>query len=157
MPKVDLKQIPIKTGSTYPGKLSELMQGRSSQAVGQLSGLTQFGANLVRLDPGAISSLRHWHENQDEIAVVTEGEIALIDDDGEHTLVVGECAAWPAGDANGHHLMNKSNAPAAFLVIGTHTEVEFAHYSDIDMKVRIDATGAHFTHNDGTPHQGETK
>ena len=155
MPKIDLSHVPVKTGSTYPGKLADQMQGRTSQAVGRYSGLTQFGANLVRLEPGALSSLRHWHENQDELAVVTEGEITLIDDNGEHKMTVGDCASWPAGDANGHHLANKSNAPAAFLVIGTHTEVENAYYSDLDMKVRIDATGAHFTHMDGTPHQGE--
>lgn len=155
MPKVDLSQIPVRTGSTYPGQLAELMQGRTTRAVGRHAGLTQFGANLVRLEPGALSSLRHWHENQDEFAIVTEGEITLIDDQGEHVMTPGDCAAWPAGDANGHHLVNKSDAPAAFLVIGTHTEVENAHYSDLDMKVRIDAESAHFTHKDGTPHLGE--
>lgn len=157
MPKIDFSQIPVRSGSTYPGSLADLMQGRTSQAVGRHAGLTQFGANLVRLEPGALSSLRHWHENQDEFAIVTEGEITLIDDHGEDVMHPGDCVAWPAGDPNGHHLVNKSDSPAAFLVIGTHTEVEFAHYSDIDMMVRIDSTGAHFTHQDGTPHKGDSK
>jgi uncharacterized cupin superfamily protein len=151
MPKLDLSKIPLKGGSSYPGKLAKAMAGRSSQALGDAGGLSQYGVNLVRLDPGAISSLRHYHMQQDEFVMVTEGTCTLIDDHGEHTLQVGDCAAFPAGEANGHHLANKTEVPAVFLVVGTRTENETGYYSDLDMKVSVDAAGYTFTRKDGSP------
>jgi len=151
MPKVDLTQIPAKSGSGYPGKLSETMQGRSTQRIGASSGLTQFGANLIHLVPGAMSSLRHYHMEQDEFVMVTAGQCTLIDDHGETQLSVGECASFPASDANGHHIVNKSDKDASFLVIGTHTERETAYYSDLDMKVEVAGQTSSFTKKDGSP------
>ncbi|GGH32642.1 Uncharacterized conserved protein, cupin superfamily [Cribrihabitans marinus] len=151
MPKLDLTRIDRRGGSGYPGKLAATMQGRSSQRLGPAGGLTQFGANLVRLEPGAMSSLRHYHMEQDEFVMVTEGTCTLVDDSGEHAMQPGDCAAFPAGDPNGHHLINKSDAPAAFLVVGTHTPQETAYYSDLDMMVKTDAGGSRFTRKDGSP------
>ena len=151
MPKLDLSRIPWRTSSVYPGRLARAVAGRSSQGLGDAGGLTQFGANLVRLEPGAASSLRHWHMEQDEFVMVTEGVCTLIDDDGEHEMRPGDCAAFPKGEANGHHLVNRTDAPAAFLVIGTRTPEETACYSDIDMMVTIDADGTRFTRKDGSP------
>jgi uncharacterized cupin superfamily protein len=155
MPKIDIANVPLKTGSSYPGKLSAQMDGRAQQRLGDAAGLTQFGANLVHLAPGALSSLRHWHEEQDEFLVVTQGSCTLIDDHGETQLNTGDCAAFPAGDANGHHLINRTDVPAAFVVIGTHTPTETGHYSDIDMKVTVADGQFSFTHKDGTPHKGD--
>ena len=150
MPKLDLSKIPFKGGSSYPGKLAQAMAGRSSQALGVAGGLSQYGVNLVRLDPGAMSSLRHYHMAQDEFVMVTEGTCTLIDDQGEHTMQAGDCATFPAGEANGHHLVNKTEKPAVFLV-GTRTETETGYYSDLDMKVSVDAAGYTFTRKDGSP------
>jgi len=151
MPKLDLTSTPVKTGSSYPGKLSAKMDGRSQQSLSKAGGLTQFGANIVTLAPGALSSFRHWHENQDEFLVVTSGVCTLIDDNGPTELHVGDCAAFPAGDANGHHLVNNTNQPATFVVVGTHTPTEIAHYSDMDMMAQIDKSGFKFTRKDGSP------
>ena len=71
--KLDLADVPVKTGSIYPEPYAAMMKGRSSLRLGQAGGLTQFGVNLVRLEPGALSSLRHWHEKEDEFVMVTEG------------------------------------------------------------------------------------
>ena len=60
MPKIDLATVPVKTGSIYPEPYASQMRGRSSLRLGQAGGLTQFGANLVILAPGARSSLRHF-------------------------------------------------------------------------------------------------
>jgi uncharacterized cupin superfamily protein len=151
MPKVDLSKISVKTGSAYPGVLASKMDGRSQQAVGAAGGITQFGANIVNLAPGALSSLRHWHEQQDEILVVLAGELTLVDDNGETVLHPGDCAAFPAGEANGHHLINKSGADGKFFVVGTHIATETGWYSDEDMKVTDDESGFSFTKKDGTP------
>ncbi len=151
MPKLDLSKIETRSGSGYPGKLSDPVRGRSSQRVGDAGGLTQFGANIVHLAPGAASSLRHYHMKQDEFVMVTSGVCTLIDDDGEHQMLPGDCATFPAGDENGHHFLNKSDAPASFLVIGTRTETETAFYSDVDMMVTVENEDYAFTRKDGSP------
>ncbi|MGR3290239.1 MAG: cupin domain-containing protein [Paracoccaceae bacterium] len=151
MPKIDLSQVPVKTASAYPGALSAKMDGLSQKRVGDAGGITQFGANLITLAPGALSSLRHWHEQQDEFLVIISGELTLVDDAGDTTLIAGDCAAFPAGVANGHHLINNSDEDGLFLVVGTHTDTETCWYSDEDMKV-TDANGSsEFTRKDGTP------
>ena len=151
MPKLDLSKIAWVSGSSYPGKLAAACDGRSRQAVGDAGGLTQYGVNIVRLDPGAASSLRHYHMEQDEFVMVTEGECTLIDDQGEHLMGPGDCAAFPAGDENGHQLVNRTSQPAAFLVVGTRTPTETAYYSDLDMMVKFSNDGFDFTAEDGSP------
>lgn len=151
MTRIDLDRVPVKTGSIYPSPYAEMMAGRRSLRLGDAGGLTQFGANLVILDPGAMSSLRHWHANEDEFVMVTAGELVLIEDEGETVMRPGDCAAFPAGRANGHHFVNRSGAEARFLVVGTRAPHEIAHYSDIDMKVEIEGGKARFTRRDGSP------
>lgn len=152
MPKLDLSQIGIDSGSSYPGRLPETVAGRSGLALGDAGGITQFGVNLVFIEPGSASSLRHYHMQQDEFAMMTEGELVLVEDDSEVVMRPGDCAAWPAGQENGHHLVNRSDARAAFLVVGTRTPTETVYYSDIDMMVK-DAPGDenNFTRKDGSP------
>jgi uncharacterized cupin superfamily protein len=157
MPKIDLTKLEARTGSIYPAPYDAEMEGRSSLRVGDAGGLTQFGANIVILAPGAKSSLRHWHEQQDEFVMVTQGICTLVDDHGETPMSVGDCATFKAGDPNGHCFINKTDDEARFLVIGTRTETETGWYSDIDLKISVDATGFTFTRKDGTPLKGDEK
>ncbi len=154
MPKIDMAQVPVKTGSIYPDPYAAMMEGRSSLRLADAGGLTQFGANLVTLQPGALSSLRHWHRHEDEFVMVTEGECWLIEDQGETLMRAGDCAAFPADNGNGHHFVNRSDAPARFLVIGTRAPREVATYSDVDMVVTLEGGRAAFTHKDGTEWKG---
>ena len=152
MPKLDLTRVPEKTGSIYPAPYAEQMAGRASLRLGQAGGLTQFGVNLVTLDPGARSSLRHWHQNEDEFVMVTEGQLMLVQDDGETPMGPGECAAFPAGDRNGHCFINRSGQVGRFLVIGSKAAREVATYSDIDLMVTMENGTAEFTRKDGSPY-----
>jgi uncharacterized cupin superfamily protein len=94
-------------------------------------GLSQFGLNQVTLDPGARSSLRHWHEEEDEFVFVLSGTLTLIDENGEHAMPAGSFAGFPAGAANAHHVANLSDAPATFLAVGTRkVGRETIHYPD---------------------------
>lgn len=150
MPKIDISALPLRDGSIYPDHLRHLVDGRSSHRLGDAGGLTQFGVNIVYLEPGARSSIRHWHEQQDEFAIVLSGTCTLVEEDGETPLHPGDCAAFPAGVANGHSLENRTTAPASFLVVGTRTETEVGHYPDHDMKVVITGSEARFTRPDGS-------
>lgn len=154
MPKIDLASLPVRTGTIYPPPHDAEVAGRSSIRVGDAGGLTQFGANIVMLEPGANASMRHWHENEDEFLVVLDGQLTLVDDDGQHPMGPGDCAAFPAGVANGHRMENHSDAPARFLVVGTKAEADVAHYPDTGLKVELRGGGAVFYHEDGRPFEG---
>lgn len=149
MPKLDLAQVPVRTGSIYPAPYDAMMAGRTSLRLGAAGGLTQFGVNLVTLDPGAQSSLRHWHMAEDEFVMVTEGVCTMVTDAGEAELRPGDCAAFPAGVADGHHFINRTGAVARFLVVGSKAARETATYSDVDLVVDIDSGTARFRHKDG--------
>jgi len=150
VPKVDLSSIPFVERTGYPGKLAEAVRGRSYQRLTEAAGLTQFGVNFCRLAPGAASSIRHWHENEDEFAMMLEGELVLIENDGETIMRSGDCAGFKAGVANGHHFVNRTDKPAAFLIVGTRSEAETAHYPDVDLHFIKDAGGGRYTRKDGT-------
>lgn len=154
MPKLDLARIPVKTGSIYPTPYAAMMAGRSSLRLGEAGGLTQFGANLVTLQPGAMSSLRHAHEYEDEFVMMTRGELILVEDEGEVTMRPGHCAAFPAGTGNGHQFVNRSDEMAEFLVVGTKAPREVATYSDVDLRVELEGGRARFTYQDGTDWAG---
>lgn len=154
MPKLDLSKVPVKTGSIYPEPYATMMKGRSSLRLGDAGGLTQFGVNLVSLDPGAMSSLRHWHMAEDEFVMVTEGECVMVQDEGETVMRPGDCAAFPAGSTNGHHFLNRTDRVAKFLVIGSKAKREVATYSDVDMMVEMEGGKARFTYKDGTDWAG---
>jgi uncharacterized cupin superfamily protein len=134
MPKIDIRALPVRTGSNYLPPHEQAVAGRAWAAAGAAGGLTQFGANLVTLAPGAWSSQRHWHSHEDELVVMLSGEAVLVEDGGETRLVPGDIACFPAGVANGHHLQNRSASPCVFLAVGTdHITVDECHYPDIDM------------------------
>ena len=154
MPKLDLTQAPVKTGSIYPEPYASQMAGRSSIRLGDLAGLTQFGVNIVALDPGAVASLRHWHLREDEFAMVLEGELTLVENEGATLMRPGDCAAWKAGAENGHRFENRSSLPGKFLVVGSKAPDEVATYSDVDMQIHIAGGKARFTYHDGSDWAG---
>ena len=95
-------------------------------------GLAQFGAFTETLAPGASSSHRHWHEQEDEFLYVLDGIPTVIEDDGPHDLAPGDAACWPAGLPNAHHVTNRTAQPCTYLVVGTRLPSDTVHYADID-------------------------
>jgi uncharacterized cupin superfamily protein len=147
MPVIDdPSRLPARRSTIYPARFAKDLEGRIKRALTDALGLTQFGVNLTTLEPGAMSSHRHWHVKEDECVYVLEGELVLVTDEGECLLRQGMAAGFPAGVANGHHLVNRSAAPATYLEIGTRSKDEVATYSDIDLKAeKHDGTFRFFT------------
>ena len=148
MPKIDIASVPERSGSTYPAPFHEPVFRRIRKRLADAGGITDFGVNLLRLKPGVWSSQRHWHTHEDEFVFVVSGEVVLITDKGEEVLRAGDCAAFPKGAADGHHIINRSDADALLLEVGTNAVEDVCTYPDIDMKV--DAKSG-YTHTDGTP------
>jgi len=154
MPVIDQSKITPRTGSIYPEPYASMVKGRSSLRLSDAGGLTQFGANLVILEAGARSSLRHWHENEDEFVMITEGECVLVQDEGEYVMRPGDCAAFPASSKNGHCFENRTASVSKFLVVGSRAPREVAHYSDVDFRIEIEGGKPLLTYRDGTPWAG---
>ena len=114
--------------------------------------LTQFGAHLETLHPGAQSALRHWHSHSDELVYVLEGELTLVNDDGEFELGAGMCAGFKGGEKNGHHMVNTGREIARFIVIGTRLQGDQVYYPDDDFQWLCDDAGQWYAaKRDGTP------
>jgi uncharacterized cupin superfamily protein len=151
MPKIDIEAAPTRFGTGYPPPFDEPCKDRRRWKLGDMAGLSQFGVNLLRLAPGVWSSQRHWHTAEDEFVWVVEGEVVLVTDGGEQTLRAGDCAGFPAGVANGHHLQNRSGAEAVLLEVGSRRAAEDgADYPDIDLMLVNGETG--YRHKDGRPY-----
>jgi uncharacterized cupin superfamily protein len=150
MPKIDVAAVPERKGVGYPAPFAESCAERIRQRLGNAGGLRDFGINLMRLPPGNWSSQRHWHSHEDEFVYVLEGELMLIEDGGETLLRAGDCAAFPKGTGNGHHMINRSGATAVYLEVGSRWPDDLTTCSDIDLK-SANADGR-FVHKDGTPY-----
>jgi uncharacterized cupin superfamily protein len=148
MPKLDLDAIQQTNRTGYPAPFDKDVAGRWYRRLASASGLTQFGVSHVTLKPGAWSSQRHWHDEEDEFLVMLSGEAVLVEDDGRTVLKPGDCAAFPAGVKNGHHLRNESQSDCVFVVVGSGAGGG-GGYSDIDMIWTADGT---YAHKDGTPY-----
>jgi uncharacterized cupin superfamily protein len=147
MPKIDLAAIPQTNRTGYPAPYRDAMDKRWYRRIAPVAGIEDFGVSHVVLKPGGISSQRHWHEGEDEFVVMISGEAVLVEDEGETSLRAGDCAAFPKGVPNGHHLLNRSDQDCVFLAIG-RTATTDCHYSDVD--VHLDAASGLFTHKDGS-------
>jgi uncharacterized cupin superfamily protein len=149
MPKIDVDQVPVRSGTDYPPPFDERCRERRRQGLGDAAGLTQFGVNLQRLPPGQWSAQRHWHTAEDEFVYVLAGEGVLVTDAGEQTLKPGDCAGFPAGAPNGHHIQNRSDRELVLLEVGSRRPGEDGcDYPDIDMVAPAGADG--YLRRDGT-------
>jgi uncharacterized cupin superfamily protein len=149
---IDPQNVPQRAATVYPDPFKVRVAGRVKQALGNAAGLKNFGVNLVTLQPGSASALRHWHTKQDEFVYIITGEVSLITDDGLQILSAGMMAGFPAGEANGHHLINQSSVPAVYLEIGDRTLEDEATYPDDDLQAKAGPKGWIITHKDGMPY-----
>ena len=125
---INPEEVPIQNSTDYPSEFKSIVAGRFRQRLGNFAGLKNFGVNLVKLSPGSASALRHWHSHQDEFIYIVEGELTLITDVGEEVLTPGMAAGFPANEANGHHLVNRSNQDAVYLEVGDRTANDTVNY-----------------------------
>jgi uncharacterized cupin superfamily protein len=149
-PAFDPKELPEQSTTGYPEPYKSRVAGRHRRRLGDHAGLKNFGVNLTRLDPGAESSMRHWHARQDEFIYVVEGEVTLVTDLGRQKLGRGMAAGFPAGRADGHQLVNETEKPVFYLEIGDRTPGDSATYPDVDLAGRMIDGKFVFTRKDGS-------
>jgi uncharacterized cupin superfamily protein len=146
-----LDEVPERQSTGCPAPFDRLVAGRFRRCPGDAFGPGDFGVNLTRLGPGAATSQRHWHTEEDEFVLVLEGEVVLVDDSGERVPGPGMCVGFPKGVDNAHHFVNRGERPAVLLEIGSRRpETDEVFYADIDLRC---LPGRRFAHRDGTPYE----
>ncbi len=151
-PALDPATLEPRIGSGYPEPFASDVAAREKRALGDAFGLTRFGVNQVRLPPGCASSQRHWHSHEDEFVYVLDGELTLVTDTGAQVLKAGMVAGFPAGRADGHQLVNRSDRDALCLEVGDRSAKDEVTYPDIDLRLRTVNGKYQFQHEDGTPY-----
>jgi uncharacterized cupin superfamily protein len=152
-PALDPQNVEPRSRSSYREPYRSRVLPREARALGEALGLTRIGVNLVRVLAGKQSSMRHWHTHEDEFLYVLEGELVLRTQAGEQQLTAGMCAGFAAGSTDGHHLINRSERPASFLVVSNRDPEDSAHYPDPDVDLMWSPPHARkrMTRRDGTP------
>lgn len=138
--------------SGYPEPFASRMAGREKRPLGEVFGLTNFGVNLTRLAPNAVSALRHAHTKQDEFVYILQGQPTLHTDEGRIRLSPGMCAGFKAGTGNGHRLVNETTEEVVYLEVGDRTPGDEGCYPDDDLKALLVEGKWNFVHKDGTPY-----
>lgn len=153
LPALTAVEVAVKNASGYPEPFRSRVLPREKRALGDALGLTKIGVNFTTLPPGKESSMRHHHTLEDEMVYVLEGELVLITDEGEQVIRAGDCAGFPAGNQDGHQLVNRSAEPARYLEISNRDPADLAEYPDVDLKYGHRPDGSfQYTRKDGTPY-----
>jgi uncharacterized cupin superfamily protein len=146
-------EVPARTKpSVYPEPFASRMAGRQKRQLGDVFGLKNFGVNLTRLEPGAVSSLRHAHTMQDEFVYILQGQPTLHTDEGRIRLAPGMCAGFKAGTGNGHRLINETPDEVVYLEVGDRTPGDEGSFPDDDLKAMLVEGKWQFVHKNGTPY-----
>jgi uncharacterized cupin superfamily protein len=138
--------------SSYPEPFASRIKGREKRPLGDLFGLINFGVNLTRLRPSAVSALRHAHAKQDEFIYILEGNPTLVTDQGQIQLRPGMCAGFKAGTGNGHNLVNNTSEDVVYLEVGDRSPGDKLSYPDDDLQAVFAEGTWRFAHKDGTPY-----
>lgn len=146
------KEVPLRSKpSNYPEPFASQMQGREKRVLGKVFGLTNFGVNLTRLAPGAVSALRHAHAVQDEFVYVLSGQPTLVTDAGRQQLAAGMCVGFRAGTGDAHQLINETQDSVEYLEVGDRMSGDSVHYPDDDIQAVLAESGEwQFLHKDGS-------
>ena len=123
----------------YPDPFWKPIVGRERKRLGNAVGLTQFGVNLTTLKPGAWSSQRHWHSNEDEFVYVLEGEIVLCRGRRRDRAQAGRCRGLE-GRRRQRPLPDQPHASATRSISRSARgrRTRRVVYSDIDMRLERD-------------------
>jgi uncharacterized cupin superfamily protein len=138
--------------SNYPEPFASQVSGREKRQLGDVFGLANFGVNLTRMVPGAISALRHSHSKQDEFIYILAGTPILVTESGETQLQPGMCAGFKAGEGGGHQLVNRGNDAVVYLEVGDRTPNDSVNYPDDDLEAYLEAGAWRFRHRNGVPY-----
>lgn len=138
--------------SVYPEPFAARVSGRDKRPLGERFGLSNFGVDLTRLAPGAMSALRHAHTRQDEFVYVLDGTPTLVTGAGRTRLAPGMCAGFRAGTHDAHHLVNETDRDVIHIEVGDRMAGDSVIYPDDDLQAAVVDGAWRSARKDGTPY-----
>jgi uncharacterized cupin superfamily protein len=109
---------PIKGEGWAMSSIDDLGEGPGFRKVRHALDVTAFGVNAVVLPPGYTTG-RHFHERQEELYLVLEGEIEFEFGDGEERQVLGAGGLARVSPPTVRRLRNTSDSEqATYFCVG---------------------------------------
>jgi uncharacterized cupin superfamily protein len=100
----------------------------------------QVGVSIEELRPGMQSSPAHYHIHEEEHVYVLEGTVTVRIGADSYQMQAGGYVCCPAGQKAGHCLINHTDTPVRYVILGERNPNEVAVYTDSD-KVLVRALG----------------
>lgn len=104
--------------------------GGRVRRVGEYAGATRVGVLIEELPPGKQSVPLHWHTREEEHLWFLAGAATLRLGGERHAIKAGDYVCFPAGRRLGHCLVNETDEPCRYLVIGERSPDDVCHYPD---------------------------
>lgn len=104
--------------------------GGRVRSLGAFAGGSHVGVLIEELPPGKQSCPFHWHTREEEHMWFLEGQATLRLGNERHAVKAGDYVCFPAGRPLGHCLVNDSDAPCRYLVIGERFPDDVCIYPD---------------------------
>jgi uncharacterized cupin superfamily protein len=116
-------------GDNVFAELPEVWDGIYGLRLVRTEGHPLAGA-VWELPPGSDGVDFHFHLGTEEYLVVLRGTATLRTPDGERTLPEGSVAHFPPGPEGMHTIVNRSDAPVRYLMVGAHALPDIVVYPD---------------------------
>jgi uncharacterized cupin superfamily protein len=104
--------------------------GLRFQGLGNFGGGTHVGVEMAVLAPGKQTYPMHYHLLEEEHILVLEGAATLRLGEKSYVLSPGSYVCFPAGQKAGHALINHTDAPCRYLIVGERNQSEVVVYTD---------------------------
>ena len=100
------------------------------------------GMTLYELLPQQTQSPYHFHHGADELSLVLSGRPSLRTPEGERELDAGDVVHFPKGPDGAHQVVNRTDAPARYVVASTNVSPEVCEYPDSNKVAAMSRTAS---------------
>jgi uncharacterized cupin superfamily protein len=88
------------------------------------------GLSVYELLPGQTQCPYHFHHGNEELILVLRGRPTLRTPDGERELAAGDVVHFPTGAGGAHHVFNRTDEPARYVIADAKVSPEIIEYPD---------------------------
>lgn len=104
--------------------------GSRYRVLSKFGGGSHVGVVFEELPPGKQTNLLHYHLLEEEHVFILEGALTVRLGDRSYPMQAGDYVCFPAGQKAGHCLINHTDAPCRYLLIGEDDPHDVAVYPE---------------------------
>ena len=120
--------------------------GMRFQVLSDFGGGSQITVANEILPPGRQANQLHYHLLEEEHVLVLEGSMTVRLGEARHVVHAGHYVCFPAGQKVGHALVNHTDAPCRYLVLGNPQKHDVAVFPETGrVSVRLTGESYHGT------------